>query len=179
MKQLKWGKYAIRTFYEHFVKNQYLYLGLICIVLMIWSGKYVLDFFNGEGPSRIKYKVLFAPVIAAVCAFLYFRRHFLESEDSEEDTDEEYLARSLVEKEDSQDVIIDEQTAQQVFAEEELLNFEGSQLDEYDAEWQKILFLVRDGHYDEARERVARYKNEAGCHRKKAEELLGILNNNS
>ena len=161
---------------SHFVKNQNLYLGLLCIVLMIWSGMHVLDFFNGEGPSSIKYKYLFAPFVAAICAFLSFRKHFLESEDSMDETDEEQLARPYVEKEDAQ-AVVDEQTAQQAFAEEELLNIEGPQLDEYDAEWQKILILVRDGHNDEARERVSRYKSEAGCHRRKAEELMSLLNN--
>lgn len=161
---------------SHFVKNQNLYLGLLCIVLMIWSGMHVLNFFNGEGPSSIKYKYLFAPVVAAVCAFLYFRKHFFDSEDSREDTGEIHMVRPQVEKENSH-IAVDEQTAQQAFAEEELLNIEGPQLDEYDAEWQKILILVRDGHNDEARERVSRYKSEAGCHRKKAEELMSLLNN--
>ena len=161
---------------SHFVKYQNLYLGLVCIVLMIWSGIHVLGFFNGEGPSSIKYKYLFAPVVAAVCAILCFRKHFFESEDSREDTSEAHMARPLVEKGDSP-VVADEPTAQQVFAEEELLDIEGPQLNEYDAEWQKILFLVIDGHYGEARERVSRYKSEAGCHRRKAEELLSILHN--
>lgn len=100
----------------------------------------------------------------------------MESEDSMEETDEEPLAYPQTGKEDSH-IVVDEQTAQQAFVEEELLNIEGPQLDEYDAEWQKILIFVRDGHYDEARERVSRYKNEAGCHRRKAERLLSILDN--
>lgn len=161
---------------SHFVKYQDLYIGLICIVLMIWSGMHVLDFFNGEGPSRIKNKHLLAPVAAGICAFFYLRRHFMESEDSMEETDEEPLAYPQTGKEDSH-IVVDEQTAQQAFAEEELLNIEGSQLDEYDAEWRNILLLVCNGRYDEARERVSRYKNEAGCHRRKAEKLLSILDN--
>ena len=160
---------------SHFVKNQNLYLGLICIVLMIWSGKYVLDFFNGEGPSHIKYKVLLAPLAAAICAFLSFKRHFFEPEDDQEYIDEVRAAHPYVEEND--DVVVEELTAQQVFAEAELLKIGDSQLDEYDAEWKKILLLVSDGRYDEARERVSRYKGEAGCHRRKAEELLSILNN--
>ncbi|MBO6187191.1 MAG: hypothetical protein J6O23_01650 [Prevotella sp.] len=161
---------------SHFVKYQDLYIGLICIVLMIWSGMHVLDFFNGDGPSRIKTKHLLAPVAAGICAFFYLRRHFMESEDSMEETDEEPLAYPQTGKEDSH-IAVDEQTAQQAFAEEELLNIEGSQLDEYDAEWRNILLLVCNGRYDEARERVSRYKNEAGCHRRKAEKLLSILDN--
>lgn len=161
---------------SHFVKYQDLYIGLICIVVMVWSGIYLLDFFNGEGPSRIKTKHLLTPFAAGICAFFYLRRHFMESEDYIEYSEEGNLTRPHVEKENSH-IVFDEQTAQQAFAEEELLNIEGPQLDEYDAEWQKILILVRDGHNDKARERVSRYKSEAGCHRRKAEELMSLLNN--